>query len=70
MTKMDKFSAALKHVVEKIFKEDENSILMSALTYQGITNMDNLIMDERDYKQDPIAYTNSNGKTFEIFAYG
>ena len=57
--KLDSFSTSLRHVVENILKVDEDSATVQAIHDEGITEIDDLLILERDFKDDPLLFTPS-----------
>ncbi len=64
MTQFDAFSAPLKHIVQVVLKAVEQDIIVSALTEECITDMDQLIILERNFETDPLKITSRLGGKF------
>ena len=54
--KLDSFSHALRHVVTTILRSGEDDTPTAAIHHEGITDMDMLVIPERDYHVDPLEY--------------
>ena len=53
---LDSFSTSLRHVVENILKADESSEVVKAIHDEEISEIDDLLIIERDFKTYPLVY--------------